>query len=401
MSPSALVAHAPQAAVRWTHAAAEPPSCGVEAGTLLGFGGQAAADLAGDGAVAVARSGGRVELRAARDGVPALHGNGVTVERAHEIAGDADREAGHRAVCGSLRVRGRVAPGRTLGATGPMRVEGEIDRAVVRAGGELTVDGSARGAALAGGALSALRRQLHVPLDGLAEDIDDLLALIDQLMRSPRSRGAVSPARAIRVLCADRFDGIGPRLARARGLVAAAQRDWPGLAAGLAAELEAADRAIRGPERLADPLAHLGRAAGFLAAAVPSRRPLADAGIRIGAARDCAIESPGSLRLTGSGAVGCEIAVGGDLIATASSGIVRDGAVRVGGRVRAREISCSHGGRMSVVIGDAAAGDDLLRADVVTAGVEVVVGGRSIRFERRSTGVRVVLRNGLPVAETA
>ena len=339
-----------------------------------------------------------MELRAARDGVPAIREEGVTLDRAHEIAGDADHASGHRAVCGSLRVGGQVAAGRELIATGPLRVEGAIDRAVVRAGGELTVEGRAQGAVLAGGGLSALRRRLHDPLHGLAGEIDDLLAMVAQLMGA--SRGAVNPARAIRALCASRFEDLETRVARARGLVTAAQRDWPGLAAGLASELEAAGRAIRGPERLADPLAHLSRASGFLAAAVPSRRPLTDAGVRVSAARGCVIDTPGPLRLTGQGAVECEITAGGDLIAMASNGVVRDGSVRVGGRVRVRELSATQGRRMSVVIDDVRADDDLLRAEAVTAGVEVTAAGRVIRFDRRCTGVRIVLRDGIPVAET-
>ncbi len=401
MSLPALAPRAPRSIVQWTPAAQEAPGCGVEAGTLLGLGGHAAADLAGDGAVAIARPGGRVELRAARDGVPAIHEDGVTVDRAHEIAGDADCAADDRAVCGSLRVGGQVAPGRALTATGPLRVEGAVDRAVIRAGGELTVEGRAQGAVLAGGTLSSLRRRLQDPLQGLAGEIDDLLAMIAQLMDSPRSRGAVDPARAIRALRASRFEDLEPRLGRARTLVTAAQRDWPGLTAGLAAELEAADRAIRGPERLADPLAHLSRASGFLAAAVPSRRPLTDAGVRVGAARGCVIDTPGPLRLTGQGAVECEITAGGDLIAMASNGVVRDGSVRVGGRVRVRELSATQGRRMSVVIDGVRADDDLLRAGTVTAGVEVTAAGRVIRFDRRCTDVRIVLRDGIPVAETA
>lgn len=400
MSRPAIAPPAAQSIVRWLTAASEPPAAGVEAGTLLGLGGRAAADLAGDGTIAIARPGDRVELRAGRDGVPAVHEDSVTIDRAHEIAGDADRACGDRSVCGSLRVGGHVGPGRELNATGPLRVEGLIDRAVVRAGGELTVDGRAHGAVLVGGAMSALRRRLHDPLQGLAGDIDGLLAMTAQLMGSPRSRGAVDPARAIRALCASRFEHLEPRLARARALLSAAQRDWPGIASGLAAELEAAYRAVRDPEGAADPLADLARASGFLAAAVPERRPLTDAGVRVSAARGCVIDTPGPLRLTGQGAVECEITAGGDLIAMASGGVVRDGSVRVGGRVRVRELSATHGRRMSVVIDDVRADDELLRAGMVTAGVEVTAAGRVIRFDRRCTGVRIVLRDGIPVAET-
>ena len=60
------------AQIAWTQALRGGAPADVEAGTLLGVGRASAADLVGEGAVAVARPGGRVEIRAARDGVPAL-----------------------------------------------------------------------------------------------------------------------------------------------------------------------------------------------------------------------------------------------------------------------------------------------------------------------------------------
>ena len=388
--------------VEWTPVVSAEPPTGVEAGTLLGGGAHSAADLAGEGAIAIARPGGRVEVRASRDGVPSLAHGGVTVAPQHAMEGNVDRAAGDRAVRGSLRIGGHIAPGRELSATGPIRVEGNIDRSEVRAGGELRVEGRAAGASLVGGSLASLRRQLHVPLAGVAQEIDDLVLVAGQLLDAAGRRGgAAMPALAIRALCASRFDGLESRLAHGRGLIAAANRSWPGLCAGLAAEVAAAHQAVADPEDAHDPLARLTAAAGFLAAAIPPRRPVTEVGVRLPAASRCAIETAGPLRLLGSGASECDISVGGDLIALGAGGAIRGGRARVGGRVRARELSGREGARLRVVIEDVRPSEDVLRADVVNAGVEVVVGSEVLRFDRKRTDVRVGVRGGRPVLHAA
>ena len=114
-----------------------------------------------------------------------------------------------------------------------------------------------------------------------------------------RRDGRVTAARAIRALCAERHDTLEARVRRAARLLAAAQRRWPGLCAGLAAEVEATHRALAEPERLRDPL---GRLLG--AARVPrgrgARPPPAAPTSGCGCARpgDRSIETAGSLRLT-------------------------------------------------------------------------------------------------------
>jgi hypothetical protein len=381
----------------WTAVVIARPQSGVEAGTLLGTGERHCGDLAGDGVIAVGRPAGRMELRAARDGVPVPAADGVSVVRLHEIEGNVDRSVGDRAVRGSLRVGGHIAPGRDLSATGPVRVEGNIDRSEVRAGGELDVEGRAAGASLVGGSLAALRRRLHAPLAGIAEEIDAMLALADQLLVADSLRGTATPARVVRVLCAERFDTLEPRLAEAHRLIATARRSWPRLCNGLAAEVAAARRAVETPDHVDDPLALLGASAGFLAAAIPARRSPTEMGIRLSAAHDCSIETAGSLRLTGAGATDCDISVGGDLIAMGSGGVIRGGQARVGGRVRARELSGRNGAPLRVVIDDSRPSDDVLRAGVINAGVEVVIGAAVLRFDRRCADVRVAVSEGRPV----
>jgi hypothetical protein len=382
-------------AVEWTFAVTAGPEGGVEAGTLLGVGGPGAATHAGDGAVARTRPGGLVEIRAARDGAPVLVDGGVVVAQTHAIEGNVDRSEGLRTVRGSLRVTGRVSPGGELAATGALQLEGGADRATLRAGGELNIAGRVAASVLTAGTLIALRRRLHAPLREVADELDALIAMAVQVRAA--AAGRVDAARVIRVLSAERFDGLADRLDEAHSLLTTAGRAWPGLCAELAAETGAAHRALAVPELLSDPLARLAAAAGFLGAAVPARRPAMEAGVRVAVAHACSIETPGPLRLTGAGATGCEIDIGGDLTAMASGGAIRGGSARVGGRVRAHELSGHGGSGLRIEITGAQGHDDLVCADVVEAGVEVIVRGQPIRFDRRCTGVRIGLGEGRPV----
>ncbi|MGE0027591.1 MAG: hypothetical protein AB7O78_12550 [Thermoleophilia bacterium] len=387
--------------ITWIPALAAGDPADVEAGTLLGVGSHGAADRVGDGAIAVLRPGGRVEVRAARDGVPSLSPDGVVVGRRHERPGVTDG-----VVRGALRVEGHIGAGRALRATGPMRVEGDVDRAEVRAGGELHLEGRATGADLSGGALAALRMQLHDPLRGMAGQLDDLVLAAANLLAAASARGRViSPARALRALAEGRHAGLEERLAGARAEVAAARRVWPEGCAGLAAALEVAHEAVAGAEVEAggpvDPLGDLLAAAGFLAAAMPSRRAVAPVGARVRAAVGCTIATAGPLRVLGSGATDCDLDVGGDLHAVGPGGGVRGGTVRVAGRVRVGELASRRGAPLRIALDAGGTADDVLVADVVGAGVEVAAGGRTLRFDRRRTGVRVGLAGGRPVLAAA
>jgi hypothetical protein len=393
-------AAAPPAEVAWTEAVAAPPAGGVEAGTLLGAGGADAGALAGEGVVALERPGGRVELRAARDGVPAIGPGGVSVDPSHRVAGNLDAAVGDRDVRGSLAVEGHVVPGRTVRATGSLRVGGTADRAELLAGADLVVAGRLGGATVGGGALHTLHRRLHRPLRDAAAEIDALVAVVAQLQAAAGARGRSLPAAtAIAALRADRFAALADGLARADALLGEARRDWPGLCAGLAARVAAGRQALEDPEGGADPIAALEAAAPVLAAAVPQRRPSGEAAVSLGTAHSCTVVASGSLRLTGSGATDCDIAVAGDLFATAGAGVVRSGLVRVGGRVRARELAGRAGARLRIVLEDPRPGEEILRADVVQAGVDIVVGGEMVRVDRRRADVRLRVDGGRAVLE--
>lgn len=390
---------APDHLVTWTPAAKARPPVAVEAGTLLATG-PAGAVTAGEGVVAIAR-GDVVELRAARDGTPGRDADGVHVAPLQVIAGPIDRGVGDRDVRGALRVEGPVGLGRRVGATAGLAVAGAVDRAVLCAGGDLVVEGRAAGSVLEAGDVSQMRRALRDALAGAPAELEALAALAAQLVDAAGARGAaVSAGRVVETLHERRFPGLAERLARAETVLSVARRSRPGLAPALALELASARATLTDPGRRPDPLARLAGASAFLVAALSARPAALPAGIRVEVAHDSRIACPGTLRLTGAGAVGCEIAVGGDLFAVAPGGGVRGGRVAVGGRLRAGELSGRPSAPLRIEMRDPRPPGEVLCADVAEAGVEIVVGRETIHLDRRRRDLRIALEAGRAVVSS-
>lgn len=117
-------------------------------------------------------------------------------------------------------------------------------------------------------------------------------------------------------------------------------------------------------------------------------------GLRVGSAHSSAIRARGTLRITGAGASGCDIEVGGDLEA---GGAIRSGRVTVAGALRAGELSGREGAPLRVIL---TARDDVaevLRAGLIDAGVEISVAGQELRFDRRQRDVRIAIADGRAV----
>ncbi|WP_217923014.1 FapA family protein [Miltoncostaea oceani] len=376
-----------------------PPPADVEAGTLLAVVPPGAAGTAGAGVLALARPEGGVELRAARDGVPAVAGGVVAIDPRH-VTGDARDRGDDHDVWGALLVEGHVGAGREVGATGPVRVTGMVDRAHVRAGGELTVEGRASGARLAAGGVARMRRSLDGALAGVPDDLLVLAALARQLVAAADRRGApAAPGRAVAALRDGRFADLDDRLAAAERVVASARRSWPGLVPAMVSELAAARAVLAAPTGVPDPVARLAGAGAFLRAATTVRPAPEPPGIRLAAARDASIDCAGPLRLTGAGATGCEITAGGDVTAVASGGAILGGTLRVGGRLRAATLGGRGDTPLRVEMTGARPVRDLVRAAVAHPGVEIRIGRETVRIDRRRHDLRIALEPGRVVVE--
>lgn len=115
----------------------------------------------------------------------------------------------------------------------------------------------------------------------------------------------------------------------------------------------------------------------------------------------CGIRAGGSLRFLGRGASDCDIEVDEDLVALSEGSAIRSGLVRVGGRLWAHELAGREGARLRVVMTGGAAGGDLLRADLVRPGVEIVACGELLRFDRLHADVRIRAEGGRAVVSAS
>lgn len=376
---------------------APAPGDRVEAGARLATLAAAERDLP-EGVVAVPGDDGSVELRAARDGV--LRADGA-VAGAARVEGDLDRSAGAVTGPGGLLVEGHVAAGSAVAVTGSVRVAGMVDRAELRAGEELSVEGRAVASVLAAGAAGALRASLRRPLEGVGEELLRLARQAEQLLRAAAGRpGAPAPAAAVGALVAGRFPDLSARLERADRALREARRRWPGLRDGLAGAVALARACLEDPGR-PGLVAELAAAGRWIAVAAPGGRGGAVAGMRLGSAHGCAIASAGPVRFLGAGAGDCDIEAGGDVVAMREGAVIRGGTIRAGARVLARELAGRERAPLVVVLADPGPAAELLRAEVVQAGVEVRVGGEVVRFDRRRTGVRLGVAGGRVVIDGA
>lgn len=383
-------------AVGWAEALGDPPRA-VEAGTLLATAPPGAAATAGTGVVSLPGPGGVVELRAARDGVPAREGEGVAIAAPTAIegtirAGDADRH-----VLGALRVGGHVGAGRTVGATGAALVAGMLDRAVVRAGGGLVVEGRVGGSIVEAGAVAEMRRALAGQLRAAPAELTTLAQWAAQLADAAGARGLPAPAvRALAALLGQRHPDLLARLLRAEAGLAVARRAWPGLAPALAVALAAARATVADPSAAPDPLARIAAAARFLTAATAA--PAGDPpGIRLPSAHGSHLSCPGSLRVTGTGLTDCDAEVGGDLVATAAGGVIRGGHLRIGGRLLAGELCGRPAAPLRIELLADRPGEELVRAGALEPGVEIRIGHEVVRSDRRLTDVRIAVEGGRAV----
>jgi len=102
--------------------------------------------VGGDGVVKVSSSSSPDILVSTCDGVLRRHPDGkIEVRPYKEIHGDIDKSAGRVSFTGDLLITGSIRSGATVVATGALKVDGGIESASVRCGGDLTVGAKVRG----------------------------------------------------------------------------------------------------------------------------------------------------------------------------------------------------------------------------------------------------------------
>ena len=115
---------------------------------------------AGDGVEAVQGQEGAIEFKATVEGLPEFEHGTLRISSTLEVPGDVDMESGNvRSSQGSVSVRGAVCTGFTVEAGKDVTVNGMVEDAVIKAGGDVNLAGGVHmaeaGHVQAGGAVTA------------------------------------------------------------------------------------------------------------------------------------------------------------------------------------------------------------------------------------------------------
>lgn len=371
-----------------------PPSAGVNGVAVTGAPLRAAVArdrplAAGAGARPSADAAGVIEIHAEIDGRPRMRGNAVAVDDIVTVR-DIGVGVGAVRVLGGLNVLGDVVEGSRVSATGRLMVSGIVDHAHLLSDRGIVVGGACMGSRLRAGALQGHYRRLLAALGEADGEVAALCDMSAQLTEQAAAAGRrISAGRAMAALLPARFAGLGEALGAAASLARASADELPPAIVAALVDGAGAIEGLTGgeevaPERMAELAACLTAARGEMerAAAEP-------ADISASYLQACRVEAGGGLTLTGGGTYNTDIVVGGDLRAEASGATVRGGELRVGGRVRVRELGAPGGARVVVVLEGPLGGADRLRAGVAHAGAEVVVRGRRLVVEAKTLNLAV------------
>jgi hypothetical protein len=331
---------------------------------------------AGPGAERTVDEAGVTRVHAVQDGRPKRAGALVVVEPTITLAADVDVETGDVDVLASLVVSGGVGEGRTVRARHDLEVTGAVERAVVEAGGSLTVGGHCLHSTLRAGGRRAAGLHLLTELGDVVPELHDLVGMMRQLEAGAAARGQDLPVGpALLALLETGHNHVRRNLRLAWDVV---HHHEPGtfptplvrvlttvhhLTAGAGAleltevaPFDAAIRALGG--QMAALRAELGE---------PSE-------VKVAYLQECEVEASGSLVITGPGIFTSEIFVGGDLSCEAPTSTIRGGCARVGGLVRVHELGGVYGARTTLVLEGETATPDRLHVDVAHPGVHIQVG---------------------------
>jgi hypothetical protein len=360
---------------------------------------------AGAGAAETVGADGVIEIHATADGRPRLRGSAVAVDPSLAVEGVGVGGCDVR-VRGSLDIAGDVTEGQRVQVSGRLTLRGIADHAHLEAGWSVAIAGSAVGTTIRAGLLQGVYGRVLTALGDADRDATTLCAMTSQLALQAAEAGkVVKGERALAALMQGRFPDLAAALGAAEEVASAPDSGLPPSIRSAVAEAAQAVRAIAAGEAV--PLLRMRALAAALAEAKDEMSATAGepGDVRAGYLQGCRVEAGGGLVITGAGTYNTDAVVAGDLLSEAYGATVRGGELRVGGRVRVRELGAPGEARVVVVLEGPLAGRDRLTAGVAHAGAEIVCRGRRVVVDRTTLNLAVgfdeeegVVRSGLATA---
>ena len=284
---------------------------------------------------------------------------------------------------GALEVTGGVLDLASVRARGDVLVHGPVRRATVEAGGSLVVLGAVVESTLRCGYVQVAAAAAAPALSAVAADLQRLHAAVGQVLAASHGAGrALPPARAVQ-LAEDRVaSGLDERIRAAFAAIEIEHGTVHAETAGRLRDAAASLADVRVGRRPTSTLATLARAFAEEAATLAASEgpPL----LAVPFAERSRLEVSGVLRLTGRGAVDCELAVRGRLEAEGDDTALRGGRLELDGDAHIAEASV-RGGALHIAL----APGSTLRIDLAHAGVVVDVAGAEHRVTTLTRGLEL------------
>lgn len=220
-----------------------PPTAGVPGWDVTGQdlaapAGRPAEVTCGDGVIRRPRPDGSEELVAALGGRPRVQRLADCAWRVDVVPvlvhrGDVDLASGNIRFRGDVVVLGHVLERARVVALGDVRVEGNVDGAVIQADGDVAIQGAAFRSRVVAGARGAVYRDLLVPLSDFVEAMQQLVQAMAIVRRAASFRmedlKRVGPWRLVRLLVEFKFPRLPKLASRVRDVLEAydAELDAP------------------------------------------------------------------------------------------------------------------------------------------------------------------------------
>ncbi|OIQ52764.1 septum site-determining protein MinC [Moorella thermoacetica] len=342
--------------------------------------------VAGQGAIL---SDNGLEVVATRSGRPMARKtkDRVTIEVVPALIhdGNVNLSSGNINFSGDVIVTGQVEEGMAIEAGGNVYVGDTVSRGIIRAGGSIEVAGNIFVSVLAAGGITAFQQRLSPLLARIAEELEQLITAIKQLLRHPSFKkddlkGGIGPL--VLLLMEKKFQGLSPAIELLQKEVQNLQTISLGEPEGLINDLERLTRSPLGVKNLDYLETMLQKVAGWQEGISAPLQGRAD--VTVNYVVNSTIMASGNIRVLGDGCYHSRLQAGKSVTI---NGVFRGGEIQAQGDVYIRELGSRSGTETRVITRSGAK----VKAGHVFENTSVQIGPRVYSFGREEQGVTLYL----------
>lgn len=329
------------------------------------------AKLVEDGTKVVAEISGRVEV----------NNNRISVFPIYLVEGDAAAQEGHIKFNGDVIVKGNVLDGMKIKAKGNIEVTGFAANSELTADKNITVHKSLVGCTVKAGGNALLYRQIKNQLQGMLEQILELVTALKQFKKTTQKSGKeVKDGALLKLLLEKKFTGIPSLITSSLKLLNKISLEFEG---DFNKKLEETIVIVKSWQRKTVGLGPLeinsiGDLEYMLRSLNTSSQKLLkllnegseDAYITCGYVQNCVLEASGGINITGKGCYNSQLVSVGSVEIMGIPGVFRGGSITAMGNVKIRELGSDAETKSFIQVNK----ESVVMADVVYPGTTIKSG---------------------------